>query len=44
MMFNHFGWVDTYLPFIVPHALAGGVGGTFFILLLVQFIRGLPQT
>lgn len=42
-MFNAFGWVDTYLPFIVPHSLAGGVGGSFFIFLLVQFIRGIPQ-
>lgn len=43
VMFNSFGWVDTYLPFIVPHALAGGVGGSFFIFLLVQFIRGIPR-
>ncbi|MFS0725509.1 carbohydrate ABC transporter permease [Paenibacillus sp. 1P07SE] len=42
-MFNAFGWVNTYLPFIVPHALAGGIGGSFFIFLLVQFIRGLPS-
>ncbi|MFP3126424.1 MULTISPECIES: carbohydrate ABC transporter permease [Bacillaceae] len=42
-MFNAFGWVDTYLPFIVPHSLAGGIGGSFFIFLLVQFIRGIPQ-
>ncbi|GAA3333143.1 hypothetical protein GCM10020331_096050 [Ectobacillus funiculus] len=42
-MFNVFGWIDTYLPFIVPHSLAGGIGGSFFIFLLVQFIRGIPQ-
>ncbi|MFJ5621591.1 carbohydrate ABC transporter permease [Peribacillus loiseleuriae] len=42
-MFNAFGWVNTYLPFIVPHTLAGGIGGAFFIFLLVQFIRGIPK-
>ncbi|TVY03320.1 carbohydrate ABC transporter permease [Cohnella terricola] len=42
-MFNGFGWVNTYLPFIVPHSLAGGIGGSFFIFLLVQFIRGIPS-
>jgi len=42
-MFHQFGWVNTYLPFIVPHALAGGAGGTFFVFLLVQFIRGIPR-
>jgi multiple sugar transport system permease protein len=43
VMFNSFGWVNTYLPFIVPHSLAGGIGGPFFIFLLVQFIRGIPR-
>ncbi|MCS7459015.1 carbohydrate ABC transporter permease [Paenibacillus doosanensis] len=43
IMFNAWGWVNTYLPFYVPHALAGGIGGPFFIFLLVQFIRGLPK-
>ncbi|SDO03849.1 ABC-type glycerol-3-phosphate transport system, permease component [Paenibacillus sp. yr247] len=43
IMFNAFGWVNSYLPFYVPHALAGGIGGPFFIFLLVQFIRGIPK-
>lgn len=43
VMFNFFGWVNSYLPFIVPHLLAGGIGGSFFIFLLVQFIRGIPR-
>lgn len=42
-LFHSFGWVNTYLPFIVPHALAGGNGGSFFVFLLVQFIRGIPR-
>ncbi|TVY10341.1 carbohydrate ABC transporter permease [Paenibacillus cremeus] len=43
IMFNAFGWVNSYLPFYVPHALAGGHGGPFFIFLLIQFIRGIPR-
>lgn len=42
-MYYQFGWINTYWPFIVPHLLAGGMGGTFFIFLLVQFIRGIPK-
>ncbi|WP_274652990.1 carbohydrate ABC transporter permease [Paenibacillus humicola] len=42
-MFYQFGWVNTYLPFYVPHLLASGAGGTFFVFLLVQFIRGVPK-
>jgi multiple sugar transport system permease protein len=42
-MFHQFGWINTYWPFIVPHLLAGGAGGTFFVFLLVQFIRGVPK-
>ena len=43
VMFNGWGWVDSFLPFIVPHTLAGGIGGSFFVYLLVQFIRGIPK-
>lgn len=42
-MFHQFGWVNTYWPFIVPHLLASGAGGTFFVFLLIQFIRGVPR-
>lgn len=40
VMFNNFGWVDTYLPLIVPKLLATD---GFFVFLLVQFMRGLPK-
>lgn len=40
IIFNQLGWVNTYLPLIVPHWL--GVDA-FFIFLMVQFIRGLPR-
>lgn len=43
VLFNNLGWVNTYLPFMVPHALAGGIGGSFFVFLLVQFVRGIPR-
>ncbi|WP_068785825.1 carbohydrate ABC transporter permease [Paenibacillus phocaensis] len=42
-LFHQLGWVNTYWPFIVPHMLAGGAGGTFFVFLLIQFVRGIPK-
>ncbi|MCA1295171.1 carbohydrate ABC transporter permease [Paenibacillus sp. alder61] len=42
-LFHQLGWVNTYLPFIVPHLAAAGAGGTFFVFLLIQFIRGIPK-
>ncbi|MBW7453841.1 carbohydrate ABC transporter permease [Paenibacillus sepulcri] len=42
-LFYQLGWVNTYLPFIVPHLLASGAGGTFFVFLLIQFVRGIPR-
>jgi ABC-type glycerol-3-phosphate transport system permease component len=43
IMFNRLRWVDSYLPFYVPHLLAAGVGSAFSIYLLIQFIRGIPR-
>jgi multiple sugar transport system permease protein len=40
IIFRSFGWIDTYLPFVVPKLLATDA---FFIFLLVQFIRSLPK-
>ena len=40
MLFNKLGWLNTYLPFIVPAAFATY---SFFIFMLVQFIRGIPR-
>ncbi|MBT2227883.1 carbohydrate ABC transporter permease [Nonomuraea sp. NEAU-A123] len=39
-LFKYLGWIDTFLPLIVPKFLA--VDG-FFIFLMVQFIRSLPR-
>jgi multiple sugar transport system permease protein len=40
VLFKDFGWVNTFLPLIVPKFLATD---TFFIFLLVQFIRAIPR-
>ena len=40
MMFRSFGWLDTYWPIIVPSAFATD---TFFVFMLVQFLRGIPR-
>lgn len=39
MLFNMFGWINSYMPFYVPALLACY---PFFIFMLVQFMRGLP--
>ena len=40
VMFLKIGWLDTYLPLIVPKFLAADA---FFIFLMVQFFRGIPK-
>lgn len=40
ILFNSFGWIDTYLPLIVPAVFGGG---PFFIFMLMQFFRGVPR-
>ncbi|WP_350350026.1 carbohydrate ABC transporter permease [Agromyces sp. G08B096] len=40
VMFSQLGWVNTFLPLIVPKLLATDA---FFIFLMVQFIRGIPR-
>lgn len=40
MMFRAFGWLDTYWPIIAPSAFATD---TFFVFMLVQFLRGIPR-
>ncbi|HMR50013.1 MAG TPA: carbohydrate ABC transporter permease [Arachnia sp.] len=39
IMFSQLGWVNTYIPLILPKLLATDA---FFIFLMVQFIRGIP--
>jgi multiple sugar transport system permease protein len=40
IMFAQVGWINTFLPLIVPKLLATDA---FFVFLMVQFIRGLPR-
>ena len=40
MLFLNLGWVNTFLPLVVPKYLAVD---SFFIFLMVQFFRGLPR-
>jgi multiple sugar transport system permease protein len=40
IMFSQAGWVNTFLPLVVPKMLATDA---FFVFLMVQFIRGLPR-
>jgi len=40
LLFLQLGWVNTYLPLIVPKFLAGDA---FFIFLMIQFFRQLPR-
>lgn len=40
ILYNNFEWINTFLPLIVPKWLAHD---SFFILLMVQFIRGIPK-
>ncbi len=40
IVFSQLGWVNTFLPLIVPKLLATDA---FFVFLMVQFIRGLPK-
>ncbi|RXJ02112.1 carbohydrate ABC transporter permease [Anaerobacillus alkaliphilus] len=40
ILFHKIGWVNTFLPLIVPAFLGGSA---FFIFLMVQFIRGIPR-
>ena len=40
VLYSELGWVNTYLPLIVPKFLATDA---FFIFLMVQFIRGIPR-
>lgn len=39
-LFRQLGWVDTYLPMVVPKFLAVDA---FFVFLIVQFVRGIPR-
>jgi multiple sugar transport system permease protein len=39
ILFNELGWVNSYLPLLVPRF----AGSAFFIFMIMQFIRGIPR-
>ncbi|MGC0274465.1 carbohydrate ABC transporter permease [Pseudactinotalea sp. Z1739] len=40
ILFSNIGWINTFLPLIVPKILATDA---FFVFLMVQFFRGIPR-
>ena len=40
IMYNKLGWINTYLPLIIPKFLATE---GFFVFLMTQYMRGLPK-
>ena len=40
ILFDQVGWLDSYLPIIIPSLLAGD---TYFVYMLIQFLRGIPR-
>ena len=40
LLYNQFQWVNTYMPFYIPAALACN---SFFSYMLIQFLRGIPR-
>jgi multiple sugar transport system permease protein len=39
IMFSNMGWIDSFLPLILPRFFAGA----FFVFLMFQFIQGIPK-
>jgi multiple sugar transport system permease protein len=42
MLYKSAGWLNTYLPFLVPSTLGMGLRGGLLIFIFRQFFRGLP--
>jgi oligogalacturonide transport system permease protein len=40
MLFRSLGWLNTFLPFIIPAMFATY---SFFIFMMIQFVRGIPK-
>ncbi len=43
MVYANFGWLNSYLPIIVPTFLGYGLKGTLFIFIFRQYYLGLPK-
>jgi multiple sugar transport system permease protein len=42
LFFSDLDWTNTYLPFLVPSLFGHGLRGALFVLVYMQFFRGLP--
>jgi len=42
-LFSGFGWINTFLPFVVPSAMGHGLKGALFVLIFIQFFHRLPS-
>ena len=40
IMFNNWGWTNSYLPLVIPSLFAAD---TYFVFMLIQFLRGVPK-
>ena len=40
IMFNKWGWTNSYLPLVIPSLFAAD---TYFVFMLIQFLRGVPK-
>jgi oligogalacturonide transport system permease protein len=40
VMFNQMGWMNSYMPIVVPSLFAVD---TYFVFMLIQFLRGIPK-
>ncbi|HLU23289.1 MAG TPA: carbohydrate ABC transporter permease [Bacillaceae bacterium] len=43
IFYSDLGWIDTLFPFIFPSAMGFGLKGALFVLIFMQFYRGLPK-
>ena len=43
LFFSDLHWTNTYLPFLVPSLFGHGLRGALFVLVYMQFFRGLPN-
>ncbi|GIN69891.1 transporter [Bacillus sp. J14TS2] len=43
IFYSDLGWIDTLMPFIFPSAMGFGLKGSLFVLIFIQFYRGLPK-
>lgn len=42
MLFSDLNWINTYFPYVVPPIFGHGLRGALFVLIFMQFFRGLP--